>query len=166
MQGSRDVWIVRAGPAAEVAAAFEDHSIIAVGYPELGDLTGLEWPDLVARAAAALPEISGKVYQVAAMMRRFAINISEGDCVATAVSGTGDLLFGIVIGPYEYRDAPGLGDYPHIRRVSWVGRLRRGDLPPEVIQGLRSPQTVFQPAAQDHWRKLDVWAKGETQGKA
>jgi restriction system protein len=151
------VWFVRAGPAGCHVAAFEEYSLVAVGYPEVGSVAALDWVTMLARVAAALPPESPKVAHVAGMLHRFAREIEVGAGVVTSDSAKGDLLFGRVEGPYEYNLESPIDGYPHLRRVSWLSRWPRQAIPETLRPGLGAPQTVFKPGPQQQLAALPVW---------
>ena len=88
------------------------------------------------------------------MLRRFAIDVQIGDWVIS--QGTPDfsrVLVGLVTGPYAFRPMRELDDYAHTRPVDWWESIASSALPYEAAKGLGTPQAIFRPAAQTHWRQ-------------
>jgi restriction system protein len=93
------------------------------------------------------------------MLYHFANSIKVGDTVVTPEGDTRELLFGRVVGEYEYREKPVISDYRHVRKVKWVGRRSRDKLPETILYSLGSSLTVFQPKGHEYLLAL---LQGET----
>jgi hypothetical protein len=143
-QSGRKAWIVRAGEDSRHAEGFATEGAIAIGWndiPGLDDLRGMEQ-----REIEKLLRAVGRSAGVASADAREIIDFREGiqvdDVVVTPDSPARELLVGDVSGEYEYRpDAP-LGDYRHVRTVTWVGRLGRDDLPEALHADTRYRRTI------------------------
>ena len=108
-----------------------------------------------AKVTSERPGNEAKVSADAGMLYRFANEIKIGDVIVTPDGETRELLFGKVTGPYGYRETPAVSNFHHVRKVKWLGRRSRDDLPQEVLlQGLNPPLTVFQPKGRDHFLAL------------
>ena len=153
------VWVVRAGPGGEHACLFEEAGFVAIQDLGVGDLSDGSRREIALRVAQALPADSTKVFQVAAMFRRFVLDIRVGDRVLTPDSQAGEIIFGEVSGEYEHEVGPRAPGYVHVRAVHWLGRVKRSELAREMLGALSAPQTVFQPAAQHHWRRSAIWER-------
>jgi predicted Mrr-cat superfamily restriction endonuclease len=156
-QSSPKAWIVRAGEDSRQAEGFAAAGAIAIGWnniPGLDDLRGMEQKQI-----EKLLRAEGRSAGVAAADAREMIDFREGirvnDVVVTPDSPAREILVGDVSGEYEYRpDAP-LGDYRHVRTVSWVGRLGRDDLPAILHQDTRYRRTIRAlDARPDEWLAL------------
>jgi restriction system protein len=140
------VWVVRAGKGGRHAADFERLGIIAVGFAEAGDVSGLEREELFEQVRAAVGSRAGNI---AGQMDRFARVMVPGDLVAVPDGGTRELLCGEITGPYEYRSEPPVAHFRNVRRVSWLGRRDRDLLPDRILYTLGSLLTVYLPGHQD-----------------
>lgn len=156
-QSGQKAWIVRAGEDSRHAEGFAAAGAIAIGWndiPGLGDLRGMEQKEI-----EALLRAEGRSAGVASADAREMIDFREGmqvnDVVVTPDSPAREILVGDVSGEYEYRaDAP-LGDYRHVRTVSWVGRFGRDSLSPELHQDTRYRRTIrLLDARPDEWLAL------------
>jgi predicted Mrr-cat superfamily restriction endonuclease len=146
------VWVVRAGKGDEFRDVFRRHSLIAVARGDIGDLADADEEEIISRVKQhVLPVEYGKIFQIAAMLRRVAIDMRVDDWVVTGAS-PGKLNVGVVRGLYEYKSTPELRDYQHTRAITWIGEVSRSDLPQEALKGLRAPQALYRPAAQSYWR--------------
>ena len=116
-----------------------DNGGVAVGWPELGDLSWLteskeDWERLKNELLEKCPNSPQAVGNARAQVGAFVATIAEGD-VVLAASGQTVLGVGRVTGEYEYR--PDLDDrFPHRRPVEWVS-LGEWQLP-DPKDGLRS----------------------------
>jgi predicted Mrr-cat superfamily restriction endonuclease len=117
----------------------------------------LEVGEHAKRALSAQP---AKAPGHGSMLYRFAHEVAVQDHVVTPDGLRGELLFGLVMGPYEYLEDPPVAGFSHLRRVRWLDRLGRSDVPPAVLPALGAPMAVFRPAAQEALRALDIWEKG------
>jgi restriction system protein len=145
------VWVVRAGEGGALADEFEQQGCIAVGFRRAGEITGLSRPDIMAAARAGYGSGGGRV---GGQLDRFKNGIRVGDIVVTPNGQTRQLLYGEVVGDYEYRDAPVMSDFHNVRGVRWLGKRDRDPLPSEVLYSLGSLLTVFVPKGQDLLRSF------------
>jgi 5-methylcytosine-specific restriction protein B len=98
-----------------------DGNCVAIGWPDLGDLSNLEknkeskekLQELVAKKYPTTPQAVGKARS---QIFSFVLRIAEGDVVLAADGGT-VIGIGRVTGPYEH-DAT--SDFPHRRPVQWL----------------------------------------------
>ena len=155
------VWVVRAGRRAEHLETFRREGLVAIAHGQVGDLTEVDTATILERVRSSLPEGTARAAQVAAMLRRLAIDIQVGDWVIS--QGAPDfsrILVGLVTGPYAFRPALELDGYAHTRPVDWWEIFTRSSLPHEATKALATPQAVFRPAAQRHWRQALVGLAG------
>lgn len=115
-------WLIRAGERSRHARRFADEDVVAVGW---GDVDGLG--DLSAMSDSAIRECVGRHEAIAspdqdaAELLAFRDGVSVGDIVVTPDAQTREVLFGEVIGGYEYRDPSPAADYKHIHRCAGTG---------------------------------------------
>jgi restriction system protein len=130
-------------------ADFVKKRIIAVGWPNTGDLTGLDREGLAARLKEAYPDHDGGWYSTGvATLLRFRDEMQIGDLVVVAprTSDSPNVSVARLAGPYRF-DADTDGEYfgyPHHRPVTWLRHeVPRQALPGEVISSLHSHETLF-----------------------
>ncbi len=114
-----------------------DRSCIAVGWPELGDIS---WLDGKKETVAKLKSLLAKAYpndprttgREGSQLTQFVVGIGEGDIVLAA-DGMAILGIGRVLGGYEFQSE---FDFPHQRQVEWLTD-DEWQLP-EATEGLQS----------------------------
>jgi len=145
MTTSDKVWMVRTGHDAALAEAVTAQQLVALGWPDLGDLAGIVTREaLKARYREALPEESERsVGQNAGQLLRFVREMAVGDWVLTDAPAGDELLIGRVTGPYAHHAPPALDAYPHVRTVTWLARAPRDAFSPAAQRSLGSPLTVY-----------------------
>ncbi len=120
------VWLVRAGRRGEQEQIALDNNIIAVGWNDLPDLSGIKSREALAKLYrevcpdASANKVANHVGQVWAFLRR----IKVGDLAVLPLHIQSAIAIGRVIGDYQYRTDLG-SDVLHIRTVEWL----RTDLP-------------------------------------
>jgi predicted Mrr-cat superfamily restriction endonuclease len=147
------IWVVRAGKGAEHLETFRREGLVAVAHGEVGDLSEADTETILNRVRQALPDTTMRTVQVAAMLRRLAIDIQIGDWVISLGARDSHMLVGLVTGPYAFRPMLELDGYVHTRPVDWWESFARSSLPHEAAKALGTPQALFRPAAQAHWRR-------------
>lgn len=153
--------MVRAGNENELADVVAEKNLVAVGWPEVGDLSGLKTREAIKdRYREALPEHSkGRVAVNAGQLYRFACEMSRGDYVLTYIKASREVLIGRVASPYEYREDPILDHYPHVREVEWLARVSRDDFGPTARNSMGSTLTVF--SLDDYISQIEALAAGK-----
>ncbi len=144
-------WVVRAGRKGRYASDFEVGGFVAIRFQPVGDVSSMSRDQVTQLIALKRPGRKQKIFADAGMLYRFANEIELGNIIITPDGGTRELLFGEVAGPYEYRKTPAVSDFQHVRRVGWLGRCPRDDLPEEVLSSLGSRQTVFEPKGHEDY---------------
>ena len=141
------VWVVRAGKGGQYASDFEELGLVAIGFAEISSVEGLDRDEIFDRAKTALGSKGGNV---GGQIYRFADAMEVGDLVVVPDGGTRELLYGRVKGPYEHPTEAPLEGFRHVRKVEWLGRRNRDELPDRILFSLGSLLTVFEPAEQSH----------------
>lgn len=145
------VWVVRAGPGGRNAADFEEHGLIAIGFVEAGDPTCLSREELFAQTRK---EAGSRTGNIAGQVDRFARVMKVGDLVAVPDGGTRELLCGRITGDFEFRVPPPIAHFRNVRKVEWLARRDRDDLPDRILFTLGSLLTVFKPKQQEALRNF------------
>jgi len=145
MNKPKHAWMIRAGNENELADLIEGKNAVAIGWPEMGDLSALHTvQQCKQRYQEVYPEQSAVRAGVnAGQLYRFAHEIQEGHYTLTYLKASREVLIGLAVGLYEYR--PGLfpEHYPHIRRVNWIKRVSRDDFTAAARNSMGSLLTVF-----------------------
>ena len=153
-------WMVRAGEAGYMASEFAEKSVVAVGWSEAGDLTGIgtldEMRERVARSFNGMSR--GAMINSAGVLHKLRTVMQVGDRVMTYDPERREYLMGRVEGKYEYR--PDLfSEYPNLRKVHWEGSVSRDDLSTTSKNTLGSTLTLFEPG-QDVLTELTTAMRG------
>jgi len=136
-------WMIRAGEGGRLFEDFEK-GYIAVGWNALGDISSLKtleqfW-DAYPKAYPMAKK--GVLPNQISMIHKFRSVIKPGDLAVTYDPQSRCYLVGEVAGDYEYK--PNLvGDYPQVRKVSWLGKVSRDQLSQKVRNSLGSTLTLF-----------------------
>lgn len=150
--------MVRAGDDQVLAEEIETKGAVAVGWP-VGDLSDAPQRAIIKDRLMALEdEIGAKAIPSATgQLHRFVNVISTGDDVVTFLRSTREYLVGKVSSKYRY-DPTIFGDeYPHVRIVTWEGRVPRDLLSEGARNSLGSTLTLFDVADHiDEMRRLAV----------
>jgi restriction system protein len=154
MTKPKHAWMVRAGNNNELADLVEGKNAVAIGWPEMEDVSDLKTREqFKERYRESYPDDSpGRVPVNAGQVYRFAQEIGEGDYVLTYSKASRELLIGLAEGPYEYRTDVFPEHYRHMRRVQWLKRVSRDKFSPSARNSLGSTLTVFQ--VDDHLAEL------------
>lgn len=147
-------WVVRQGEGDKYAEIAKKSERVAIGWSALGDLSWLaqsaeKTTELRARLSRAYEqahpgETASQVGIGSGQVWRFVQQISVGDIVAVPNHPGEQVLWGEVIGEYEYREDWKDGcPYPHRRPVTWIKKTSYDELPPKLKGGINSPLTTF-----------------------
>lgn len=140
---------------------FLAHGTVAIGWPGLGDLTGVD-RDEIRRRLKPQAYTRGGPHQVgreSGELDRFVNEMGIGDFVV--VPDVADIYVAEVLSDYIYRadqERPDDG-YSHWRMVRYLNDRKpfaREDLPDELARALRCQITVFSVPIPDVWSLLNV----------
>ena len=137
------IWVVRAGHQGKYGELFRSQSIVALS---------IEFNHPASRATAAALVAAGyspgNAPSLAAVLRRFAVDLKVAESVISPISGQQRYLVGMVTSDYRFvinGDEPGL---QHLRDVSWQAELQASEFPIQLRRSLGSPMVFYLPAAQ------------------
>lgn len=155
-----EVWMVRAGERGRLFEEFEK-GYVAIGWQAMGDMSSIGSLDEMRRKyVEAYPDNKpGSVGNAAAMAFKFTKVIAKDDKVITYNPEERKYRVGNIAGEYEYRPNV-VGDYPHIRKVNWVGTVDRDALPSTTRNALGSTLTLFS-VSEESWHNFQAALKGE-----
>ncbi len=140
------IWGIHAGKTGDAQSLFLDHSCIAIGWPDMGDLSALK-PNrdaFKARYAQVYPAKSaGHVAVAAGQLFRFLQEIKVGDLVVFPAKLDRTIRIGRVTGPYAHKpDAS--PPYPNSRPVEWLKSLQRTAFSQGALYEIGSALSLFQ----------------------
>lgn len=136
-------WMIRAGRGGIYIEDFEK-GYAAIGWSQLGDLT--KYPNINSLRQKYI-EVYGNdkpsaTANAVAMILKFRDHITAGDHVVSYNPETREYLVGVDKGEYLYQ--PGtVGDYANLRKVEWLGKVSRDQLPQKAKNSLGSTLTLF-----------------------
>jgi restriction system protein len=145
MAKEQTFWGIHAGRTGDAEALFEKHSVVALGWPDMGDLNELKTRDDFKRRyekvytsakPGAIPVNAGQLF-------RFVHELKVGDIVVFPLKRTREIWLGEVKG--EYQHDPKLdSSYPDIRKVEWLKKLPRTKFSQGALYEIGSALSFFQ----------------------
>ncbi len=136
------MWMIRAGEGAHLIDDFLENGIVAMGWDELGDLSGKKKSDIKRLMKEKYGEYSrGKIAISSGQLVRFLFEINIGDHVITYQPSTRTYHIGKVSGEYEYNSKR--VEYRHVRKVEWVGAVSRDLLSVSTKNSLGAISALF-----------------------
>ena len=141
----KHVWMVRSGNDNELIDQVEKQNAVAIGWAEMGDLSGLTTrKEFKERYRDAYPDHgSNRTAVNAGQIYRFGCEIKVGDYLLTYDKAKREILIGIVDSPYEFQPDLFQPHYPNVRRVKWLKRTSRDDYSTATRNSMGSTLTVF-----------------------
>jgi 5-methylcytosine-specific restriction enzyme B len=135
------VWVVRAGRHDESLELALDEGWCGIGWPRLGDLSGLDEEELGHEIELAYgDEPPARLGQYKAIVASF-MRVRRGDLVLTPIKAHGEVAVGTVVGDYEYRpDNPDTAR--HVRRVEWADKTVPRELLGDLLRWVDRPPAV------------------------
>ena len=115
--GGSDVWIISTGEGARHWSAFQEQGIAAVGFADIGDISGYGSRDAVHEKLTERMDPGSNPYNNSLALWEFAREVRIGD-VFVSKKGRKEILgWGKVTGDYVYD--PDYPEYRHIRKIEW-----------------------------------------------
>lgn len=134
------------GGSVELAENLQRQGYVAIGWPDIGDLSDL--PEDRAAYRERFRERYGESASTSAigasvgMLFRFVHVLHLGDLIVSPSPLGRFVRIGRVTGLYEY--LPSLLDqYPNVRRVEWLAEVPREQLGDEARRSLRARRSLF-----------------------
>jgi len=152
--------MVRAGEGGRLIDKFAE-GYVAVGYQELGDMSKYrKKSDMRAHYLKSYPDESkGAIASQFAMFYKFHSIVAVGENVVSYDTRNREYLLGTIVGEYQYSPDV-VGDYPHIRKVEWQGRVSRDQLSTGSRNSLGSISTLFS-VSESVWNELSSAVAGK-----
>lgn len=135
------LWILNPGADDDGAAVMLEKNVVAIGWPELPDLTPIEGRDaLLAQYRRCFPEVRGaRMVSDVGQIHAFAHHARRGDLVLVPLREAMPIAVGEIVGDYNYRGDIG-APLPHTREVRWLdGDMALGDFEAELRGALETP---------------------------
>ncbi|MBL0388272.1 restriction endonuclease [Tumebacillus sp. ITR2] len=140
------IWGIHAGRAADAESLFLNKSVIAIGWPHVGDLSPLS-PDRESfkekivqsypgMKAGAVPTNAGQLY-------RFVHEIKIGDYVVYPSKRSRTIHIGRIVGEYHYSQS-NEPEYPNRRKVEWLENVPRTQFSQGALYEIGSAMSLFQ----------------------
>lgn len=122
-------WMVRAGEGGRLVSEFEATNCVAIGWKEMGDISGIHSLDqLRQKYSQVYPQSHpSRAANAVAMIWKFKEEMAIGDDVVTYDPSQREYLVGKIASDYR-DDQSVLTDYNQIRDVDWKGKVSRDDL--------------------------------------
>lgn len=139
-----DIWFVRAGRESVYAEDFIQKKIVAIGWPDLGEVDkSLTRVNLVPLFKQAYPTQSDTSIQVCVnQIVRFIQDIKVGDAVMTHDRDKQMYYIGVITSQYQWKSEV-ITQLPRIREVEWRYQVPRGLLSSDTKNTLGAIQTLF-----------------------
>jgi hypothetical protein len=158
--GAMRAWIVRAGEGGAFVDSFVDEGIVGLPYEVVGDLRRLDrWAIERDLESVGMTPVDAH----ATMLISFLHEVLSGDAVVMPDPGRGEVVIGIVDGPYEYAPGRSDDDHPHRRKVRWIARHGRADLPTALADAARQRvalRRVDSSSIDEHVARLEAGTLG------
>ena len=139
-----NMWMIKA-EGGDLFPAFENRSVVAIGWAHLGDLnqyrTRNDLQQALQRHEPTAPR--GRVTNAAAMVQKFKSDMKDGDEVITYDPVARIYLVGKIASDYMFDSTLLDEQHPHVRRVEWSTRFGRDCLSAGAKYSLGSALTLF-----------------------
>jgi hypothetical protein len=122
-------WLVGTGEGGRHFPKFVSHEMVAVDFRRVGDAGGLTRWEMAAQLRTGKDRIPPE--RLAEALREFVDGMAEGDYVF-AGDGQGQVVIGLVTGPYRWLEHPPVPHFTHTRKVAWLGGFALDELPDPV----------------------------------
>lgn len=161
MENTKKAWLVRPRPHGNYRMAeFRSQNLVAIGWPGIGDITGMSREDLKQTLANSHYHLSGLALGNAYATVDILLNqMQKGDLVLVADGA--DIYIGEISGDYYFDhtvDSDNEG-YSHQRPVIWLTSLSREDLSKELRTALKVHRTAAN--LSHHFAEINSLAHGQ-----
>lgn len=148
-------WLARAGSDGLYEQFALDNDVVAIGWGELGDLSGLTREDLAKRIRTQFPDAGkGKVSNWTGQLSAFLHGFQVGDLVVLPLKTRPMIAIGRITGDYAYRTDLDV-DARHTRPVSWLRKdVPRTAVGQDLLYSLGAFLTVCRIARHDAAHRL------------
>lgn len=139
------VWGIHAGRTGEAVPLFLTKNVVALGWPEFGNLAGLgRREDFKSRYAQVYPNVSQQsIANSAGQLFRFVHEIQIGDIVVFPARDDRQVHIGRVTTEYEHEPSAS-AEYPNQRPVKWLAHFPRTRFSQAALYEMGSAMSLFQ----------------------
>ena len=140
----KPIWLVRAGRNGEQEAAALEHSVVAIGWDELGDLSTVKDKErLLELFEETYPNSKPKAIENKAnQVWKFRSEIKVGDIVVLPLKQEPAIAVGVVKSAYMYKTDLS-SEVSHIRKIEWITKdMPRTRLDQDLLYSLGAFLTV------------------------
>jgi restriction system protein len=140
------IWGIHAGKTGDADSLFTEKNVMAIGWPEVGDLSKLpsDWDKLKKRVADTYPDAKpGAIPVFAGQLWRFAKEVAEGDLVVYPSKAQNKIFLGAIKGPYTYQPKTNAA-YPNMRAVKWIKEFSRTSFTQGALYEAGAAMSLFQ----------------------
>ena len=157
----KNAWLVRPYPCKiRRLDEFKEQNIIAVGWPNIGDLKGKSRQDIKEILSDAPYCLTGlELGNAYATIDIFVNRMNIGDLVL--IPDDDDIYFAEITGDY-YMNASADNDdlgYPHQRKIEWLARTSRKNLSKQLRSSLKVHRTTAD--LSKHFDEINALSKGQ-----
>lgn len=152
---SKQAWVVRAGIDGVLLQKLEARGIVAAGWAAMGDCCRLVTRDDFRRRGQQVYPNDPQYARQYGQVYRFVRVIEIGDTVLTPDSERREVLVGKVASVCRHDPEAADIRYPHVRDVTWLDRIRRDDMSPQLAGSTGSQLSIFSLAGhEDEIRRM------------
>lgn len=139
------IWGIHPGKGGAAEDLFVRRKVIAIGWPDMGDLS--QWGDREAYKTAFAEnypgEKPGAIPTKAGQLYRFVHEMQLGDLVVAPLKLVRDVKIGKIVGQYQH--LPDVdARYPNMRKVEWLKSVPRTSFSQGALYEMGSALTLFQ----------------------
>lgn len=140
------MWCMKAGEGGKLIHLFKEKKIIALGFNEVGDISGANNIDDIKNLYRTAYPIKNEVAVGlnSSQIYNFLKNFKKGDYVVSYDPKERTYYIGEVVGDFKYNEDLIKEGFNKIRRVNWVGKVSRDDLSVSTQNTLGAWQTIFE----------------------
>lgn len=137
-------WMIRAGEQGRLFDEFEKNNVVAIGWGRLGSIKNYKTQDEIYSKYEKTFDASkpSRTANAAAIIYKFYNAIKQGDTLISYSPERREYLIGEDLGEYLYQENL-VTDYPNLRKVKWLGYVKRDLLKTSTKNSLGSTLTMF-----------------------
>src|SRR5215469_1123788 len=143
MEKEKTFWGIHAGKTGDAESLFEKKNVVAIGWEQMGDLSGLKTrEDFKKKYEQTYPGVKpGAIPVSAGQLYRFVRELKIGDIVIFPLKREADIWLGRVTGEYKYSASE---SYPNLRSVEWLKKFPRTRFSQGALYEIGSAMSFFQ----------------------
>jgi len=140
------VWGIHAGKTGDADTLFLKHNFIALGWPEMGDLSRIkaDREEFKKKVEAVYPDSKPKtIITYTGELYRYVHEMKKGDYVVFPSKRDRQVHIGVIDGDYVY-DPSREPNYPQLRAVKWLKTVPRTHFSQGALYEIGSAMSLFQ----------------------